>query len=141
MRNKVQAAMRLAIMAHHGQYDKAGKPYIYHLIRVAKMGTTDIERIVGLLHDVLEDTCTDYMLIIEKFGQEVFEAIDSVTRRPDEKYTDFVLRAKQHPVGKMVKLYDVRDHLNTMDAVPFPEAKFLRTRYEKALEVLTSCPK
>ena len=52
----LQRAIEIAIEAHKGQFDKAGKDYIEHPIRVMEMGKTDDEKIVGILHDVVEDT-------------------------------------------------------------------------------------
>src|SRR5438093_13074125 len=42
--------------AHAGTTDKAGRPYIEHPIRVMNEMGTDEERMVAVLHDVLEDT-------------------------------------------------------------------------------------
>jgi len=48
-------AKAIATSAHEGQVDKAGKPYIEHPIRVMNMSKTMDEKIVGVLHDVVED--------------------------------------------------------------------------------------
>ena len=55
----VEQTRHLIQLLHYGQTDKAGKPYHEHCERVADLlgeDTTDEERIVALLHDVLEDT-------------------------------------------------------------------------------------
>ena len=49
-------AIDIATKAHSGQVDKAGQPYITHPLRVMSMGATDDEKIVGVLHDVVEDS-------------------------------------------------------------------------------------
>ena len=49
-------ALDIAYKAHWGQTDKAGAPYKLHLTRVALHCQTEDEKIVALLHDVVEDT-------------------------------------------------------------------------------------
>ena len=49
-------ALNIACKAHIGQLDKGGSPYILHPVRVALHCQTEDEKIVALLHDVVEDT-------------------------------------------------------------------------------------
>ena len=49
-------AIELAKKAHKNQKDKAGKPYIGHCLRVMDSLNTPEDKIVGVLHDVIEDT-------------------------------------------------------------------------------------
>ena len=49
-------AIAIATEAHKGQKDKYGQEYLHHPIRVMNMGRNLKERIVGILHDVVEDT-------------------------------------------------------------------------------------
>ena len=76
----VETALRIAIDKHKGQVDKSGAPYIEHVIRVADKVKGDEEKIVALLHDVVEDTCTT-LEEIKRFGagDEVLKAIDLLT--------------------------------------------------------------
>ena len=48
-------AIKIANRAHKGQTDKFGTPYIGHIMRVMNYGKTYDEKIVGVLHDVIED--------------------------------------------------------------------------------------
>ena len=65
------------------------------------------ERIVAVLHDVVEDTdCTFDRLRTEGFAESVLEALDAVTRREGESYEDFVQRAAKNPIGRNVKRAD-----------------------------------
>ena len=60
MNDLVERAKDLAHRAHAGQVDKAGRPYIEHVARVAARVADDPEaEAVAWLHDVLED-CPDY---------------------------------------------------------------------------------
>jgi (p)ppGpp synthase/HD superfamily hydrolase len=52
----IAKVIKFATKKHEGQTDKAGKPYILHPMRVALRLETEQEKIVALLHDVLEDT-------------------------------------------------------------------------------------
>lgn len=49
-------ALQIAVQAHAGQKDKNGGAYIFHPIRVMMRCTSPEAQIVGLLHDVVEDT-------------------------------------------------------------------------------------
>lgn len=107
----LERAIVIAAQAHTGQVDKAGAPYILHPLRVMQSVHYDIARIVGVLHDVLEDTSwTLDALRAEGFSKEVLDALDAVTRRPTETYEDFVQRAGKHPLGREVKLADLFDN-------------------------------
>jgi len=52
----LEQAIDLARRAHSGQTDKAGRPYIKHVLRVLDSVNTEDERIAAALHDVAEDT-------------------------------------------------------------------------------------
>ena len=70
-------AIEIATQAHAGQVDKSGKDYIGHPLRVMEMGKTEEEKIVGVLHDVVEDTdWTFERLEAEGFSKEVIDALD-----------------------------------------------------------------
>lgn len=107
----LERAIALAATAHAGQTDKAGAPYILHVLRVMLRLDTPEERIAAALHDVVEDCgWTLDQLRAEGFPEISITAIDSVTRRESETYEEFVLRAKAHPVGRRVKLADLADN-------------------------------
>lgn len=130
-------AAQVAARAHQNQKRKDGTPYIAHPIRVAIRCETEEEKIVALLHDVPEDTTVGFKELRELgFDNEILDAIDSVTKRPGEKYSDRVLRAKANAIGRKVKLADLADNLEDQSALDPDEAEFLRVRYTKAQEVL-----
>ena len=73
-------AIAIATEAHKGQKDKYGQEYLHHPIRVMNMGRNQKERIVGILHDVVEDTeWTFEDLEKEGFSAEIIEAVRCVT--------------------------------------------------------------
>lgn len=66
----LERAIEIARQAHVGQVDKGGADYIGHPLRVMEMGRTEEEKIVGVLHDVVEDSdWTFEMLEEEGFAQ------------------------------------------------------------------------
>ena len=56
MQQLFEKAMIIATKAHEGQKDKAGAPYLLHIIRVMMSVEKIDEKIVALLHDVVEDS-------------------------------------------------------------------------------------
>jgi len=66
----LQQLIAIAAKAHEGQVDKAGAPYILHPLRVMLRLRTDEERIVAVLHDVVEDCGWSF----ERLAAEGFSA-------------------------------------------------------------------
>ena len=109
----LEKAIQIAIEAHQGQTDKAGAPYLLHLIRVMNTGQTEDERICGILHDLVEDTpWTFAALRREGFSEEVIRALVCVTKQPNEPYTHFIERIKKNSLATKVKLNDLRDNMD-----------------------------
>ena len=52
----LERAIQIAALAHAGQFDKAGQPYILHPLRVMFRMEEEHERIAAVLHDVVEDS-------------------------------------------------------------------------------------
>jgi (p)ppGpp synthase/HD superfamily hydrolase len=71
----LERAIALAAKAHEGQYDKGGAAYILHPLRVMARVTTPEQRIVAVLHDVLEDTPTLSDLAREGFPLKILAAL------------------------------------------------------------------
>jgi len=126
----LDTAISIACRAHAGQKDKAGKPYILHVVRVVLGCSTEEEQIVAALHDVLED-CPDFSesdLVSAGFSQRIVNAVDALTRR-SETYTDYLLRLSDNQLACRVKLADLRDNLDR-SRIPNPTGRDL-TRWEK----------
>lgn len=97
----------------HGQQSKDGEPYILHPIRVMLAGQTNQERVVGILHDVVEDTpVTLDNLRAQGFSEAVLAGVEAMTKRPEEDYMDFVARCKANTIARQVKLADLADNMN-----------------------------
>lgn len=111
MTQTLERAIVIAATAHAGQVDKGGAPYILHPLKVMLRMSSLEERIVAVLHDVVEDCGISLEdLRKEGFSEAVLSAIESVTKVPGESYEDFVERAAQNPIGRVVKLADLEEN-------------------------------
>jgi Guanosine polyphosphate pyrophosphohydrolases/synthetases len=100
----LEDAIAPATEAHAGQTDKAGEPYILHLLRVMQAQTTEEAMMAGVLHDLVEDTGSGFDDLRERgYPGEVIEALRHVTKRDGESYGEFAGRAGQHPIAQEVK--------------------------------------
>ncbi len=105
-------ALAIAVRAHRGQVDKAGEPYILHPLRVMMRLSPPDERIVAVLHDVVEDSPTTLDdLRAAGFADAIVRAVDHLTRREDETYEAFIERVEQDPIARRVKLADLEDNM------------------------------
>ena len=88
--------------------------YLHHPIRVMNMGRNLKEKIVGILHDVVEDTewtCED--LKKEGFPDEIIEAVRCVTKLSDEEdYEEYIGRCATNPLAIAVKIHDLTDNMD-----------------------------
>jgi (p)ppGpp synthase/HD superfamily hydrolase len=136
----LERAIAIAEKQHTGQVDKAGRPYIDHPLRVMQAMSNDAERIVAILHDVIEDTdCTLDQLAAEGFPGYILEALDSVTRRDDETYEAFVARAARNPIGRHVKYADLQDNADLSRIAAPTAADIARTeKYHRAMAQLSA---
>jgi (p)ppGpp synthase/HD superfamily hydrolase len=110
----LKRAIEIATKAHKGAVDKYGAPYIDHVTRVMNLGETNNEKIVGILHDVVEDTSWTFKkLEKEGFTKRVVDALVCVTKTSDEEdYEEFINRVATNPLAIKVKLNDLRDNLD-----------------------------
>ena len=139
----LERAIEIASEAHKGQYDKAGNDYIGHPLRVMDMGRSEEEKIVGVLHDVVEDTdWTFEMLAAEGFSQDIIAALKCVTKiSENENYDDFIERVKKNPLAAAVKINDLSDNMD-IRRLPYLSDKDIKRlkKYLKAYKKLVGEP-
>lgn len=130
-------AIAIATEAHKGQKDKYGQEYLHHPIRVMNMGRNLKERIVGILHDIVEDTeWTFEDLEKEGFSAEIIEAVRCVTKTSDEEdYEEYVERCASNPIAVAVKIHDLTDNMDVQ-----PHALHRRKRSHQTQEISESLP-
>jgi len=136
----LERAIALAATAHEGQTDKAGAPYILHVLRVMLRLKTPEERMAAMLHDIVEDCgWTLERLRAEGFPETVVMGVDAVTRRETETYEEFVLRAKADPIGRRVKMADLEDNSDVSRLAEVTDRDEARlNKYRRAMEALNA---
>lgn len=118
--NKSQAtkAHEVAKKAHFGQTDRAGIDYIKHPETVASFVTTDEEKAVAYLHDVIEDTTLTLLdLKKEGFSKNIIEAVDILTKKKGQDYQSYLNLVKTNELARVVKLADLR-HNSDLTRLP-----------------------
>ena len=138
----LERAIAIAVEAHRGQTDKAGQPYVLHPLRIMLSLDSVAERIVGVLHDVVEDSdWTFAALRQEGFADSIIEALDSLTRREGETYGAFVARAATNPIGRAVKRADLLDNCDLSRIANPTERDHARIeKYRRALVLIEADP-
>lgn len=118
----IRIAKEIATIAHKGQFDKAGKPYVNHLEAVASKLKSAEEKTVAWLHDVLEDTDYTEAQLTMFFSPRIVEAVVALTKRRGESYEDYLRRIAQNPLAVQVKLADL-EHNSDISRYDAPTEK------------------
>ena len=131
--DRVRDAYEFGAQAHEGQKRLSGEPYIAHPVAVADILADlhlDAQTIVAaILHDVIEDTPTAKGEIAERFGAEVAELVDGVSKLDQiqfrsraeaqaESFRKMLLAMVRDIRVVMVKLADRTHNMRTLGAVP-----------------------
>ena len=138
----LERAIEIAVAAHKGQLDKAGKEYIEHPMRVMAAGSSTDEKIVGVLHDVVEDSAWTFeQLAAEGFAPQIIEALRCLTKLEGESYDKFIARVKCNALATAVKLNDLTDNMD-IRRLPYLSDKDVKRlkRYLKAYKQLSGIP-
>lgn len=110
---ELKKAYEIASMAHKNQKDKGGAEYINHPVAVSAMVESLEEKIVALLHDVVEDTrVTLEELKSFGFNDDIIAAIDAISKRDGESIDEYMNRVKNNKLACSVKKADL---LHNMD--------------------------
>ncbi len=109
--NKIDQAILLTAQRFQGIVDEDGQPYLLHCLRVMLSFTNPELQMVGVMHDLIEDTPTTLEELKGLgFDQAVIEAVDLLTRVADVGYCDYVRKLKSNDLARQVKLADLRDN-------------------------------
>ena len=131
-------ALRLASEAHRGQFDKSGVPYVFHPLHLAEQMDDEDSIVAALLHDVVEDTAYSLEdLRAMGFPARALEAVALLTHDPAEPYLSYVVRVKENPVARRVKLADLR-HNSDLSRIQKVTARDLERveKYAAAIRLL-----
>jgi (p)ppGpp synthase/HD superfamily hydrolase len=88
----LSTAILIATNAHAGQFDKGGKPYIFHPLRVTSFLKEDDEELqcIAVLHDVVEDTKTTWKDLIESgMTPRIIDALKLLTKLPGQTLEEY----------------------------------------------------
>lgn len=128
--NEYELAYNIASKAHKGQKDKGGEDYFKHPLTVSNKLSGEKDKIVALLHDVIEDTDVTVNDLKEAgFSDEVVLAVSAITKKAGEDYEEYLNRVKQNPVALRVKIEDM-EHNSDISRIKNPTEKDLK-RLEK----------
>jgi (p)ppGpp synthase/HD superfamily hydrolase len=131
-----EEAVEIAYRYHKGQKDLDGKPVLLHPLAVALMGNNDTERIVGVLHDVIEDTDCSFT-DLENLGvsKNVINTLELLTHTEDESYGKYLSRiiTSGNIIALKVKINDLRHNIsrNNEDT---EQKKRIKAKHQKALK-------
>ncbi len=129
---QVLAGYRYSTLAHAGQTRKTGEPYITHPIAVAgilaKLHLDVPTLLAALLHDVVEDTGVPISEISDKFGKQVADLVEGVTKLDKielqsathaqaENFRKMLLAMSRDVRVILVKLADRLHNMQTLDAM------------------------
>ena len=148
----LRLADELASHYHEGQkMYQSEEPYITHVRDVATRVNLPRQKVVALLHDIIEDTtCTLEILQEKGFPSDILYAVQRLTKEDNVTYQMYIDRLDNpYPISQlfttdeerrrglasalMVKRADIIDHLDRKDTLK----PSLKGRYERALLVLT----
>lgn len=118
------------------------KPYITHPLAVMKMMITEEEKIVAVLHDVIEDTYEKstgikdkyvrYMQFKKVLPDNLFKTLSTLTKYSDEDYTQYIERIATSKDTMAIKI-KIADMMHNMSESNNPKQK---EKYLKALPIL-----
>jgi guanosine-3',5'-bis(diphosphate) 3'-pyrophosphohydrolase len=143
----VRRAQAFSEEVHQGQRRVSGEPYHQHPLEVAgllvefKMDVTTVT--AGLLHDVLEDTATTKVALAERFGVDIAELVDGVTKigklafqsreeRQAESFRKMLVAMARDIRVLMIKLADRLHNMRTLHYLP-PDKR--RTIGQETLDI------
>ncbi|SYZ77794.1 HD domain-containing protein [Trichococcus shcherbakoviae] len=134
-----ELAFEIAKEAHAGQTDKAGLDYILHPLQVAAEMTTDEEKAVALLHDIIEDTdVTANELLAKGLPDNVVEAVKALTKKHNQNYAAYLAGVKKNRLATAVKLADLKHNsdLSRLEKITQKDRERAE-KYRKAIEYLS----
>src|SRR5215475_2472047 len=136
--NRIKEAAEFGASAHKGQKRLSGEPYIAHPVAAAAILADlhlDPDTIVAaILHDVIEDTPTPKNQLAERFGADVAELVDSVTKLDQikfksreeaqaESFRKMLLAMTRDLRVILVKLADRTHNMRTIEAMTLPRRR------------------
>lgn len=126
---------------HKNQFDKGGSPYVLHPITVALMCDSESEKIVALLHDVIEDSNYTLEDLKSRFPLSLTEqrALKVLTRDKSIPYRDYIRQISFYPLAIKVKKADLLHNMDLTRLQSVSQKDLERNKkYQKAYDFLNS---
>ena len=129
----------------YGKLDKGNNPYIEHLEYVSSHGRNETEKIIGLLHDTLEDTdLTKDDLLELGVSKEIVTIIEILTRDKNKSYNDYIesIILSENESALYIKKVDMEHNMDLNRIKNIEEKDILRVEnkykpnYKKICEAL-----
>lgn len=121
--SSLQRALEITVEAHKYQKQKDGTPYALHPIRLSLSLENEEQKIVALLHDVVEDTDWTFEdLEREGFSGTIMAALRLLTHTDGSPYDKYVERLATNPLARIVKIADLTDNMD-FKRIPEPTDK------------------
>ena len=139
MNQLLEKAISIAVDSHSGQVNDKAQPYVLHPLRMMFKAVTIEEKIIAVLHDVIEKTTIDleYLRSVG-FSDRIILGIDALSRRPQENYDKYIDRVSENKLATKVKIIDLDDNINSLDLDKSQESKSNKfLKYQKARNTLT----
>lgn len=110
-----------------------------HPVAVADMVLTPEEKVVALLHDVVEDTSVTLQDLKQEFPAEVVEAVDLLTKKkePDFSLDNYLKDIRENEIARQVKLADLKHNMDLSRIANPTQRDLLRLeQYKKSKDYL-----
>ena len=134
----------LATKLHFGKYDKGGKLYILHPLKVMMSLNTNDEELqcIAIGHDLLEDTDVTDEDVLKLTTNRVLEGIKALTREKKESSRSYQKKVMLNKDAMIVKKHDLEHNLDVLRLHSLTEKDLKRINnyllfYNKILEKLS----
>lgn len=107
----LNAMLLLAVTHHAGQFDKGGRPYVLHPLKVMHYLKTDDEELqcIAVGHDLIEDTKVTFQDFRDAgISERVIAGITALTKFKGQTYEEYKTAVKSNRDAILVKLCDLR---------------------------------
>jgi len=138
LQDLLDKAIVIAVESHSGQINNLGDPYILHPLRMMLKANTLDEKIIAILHDVIEKTETDLQYLRNAgFSDKIIVAVDALSKRTGESYDKYITRVGKNQLAKTIKVLDLKDNMYSLIVDQVEQKKSDQyLKYQTALDKL-----
>ena len=137
--DQIKKAMMLTNLLFKDKKDKGGFPYIGHLQYVSNAFDDEEHKIVGLLHDTIEDTVVSKTILLELgFKEKIVDAVVILTRTTDD-YMEYIrsIKDSNNILAIDIKLKDLEHNMDIARIMNPTEKDYERVeKYKKCYKLL-----